>query len=467
MSEKPLYINNHNYRLIEQDNEQLLFHVPSTSLFEVNNEEASFLRSLEFFTQESLDHASDEMITSLEKLNITGEEEKFEYTQVKNFPATTLILNIVTGCNLSCTYCYKADLTTLKNSGIMDLETAKQAIYQLYDGAMGQDLFTITYFGGEPLSNIDLIKDITKFAIEFFKSKNAKVEFSTTTNGTLLTENIINFLQEHQFGVTLSIDGPKAIHDKTRLTNKGAGSYETVKQKAQLLLKNYKGKPIGARVTLTAGVTDIETIWEHLFNELKFSEVGFAPATASDNAIFNLSEQELFKVFEGFKKLGEDYIKSAIDGKYNGFSNIHRLIGDIHAGRKKKLPCGAGVGLLSVDYEGNFDLCHRFTGADFPSFGDVKTGLDKPRLSNFIEKRLNNPDPACTQCHIRHLCAGGCYHESFMKYNDPSHAVLHYCDIMRDWIDFGLLAYAKIRNKNPEFFDKYFNTNQGDTNGLI
>ena len=165
--------------------------------------------------------------------------------------------------------------------------------------------------------------------------------------------------------------------------------------------------------------------------------------------------------------MGEKYIDSALKGEFNGFSNIHRLLGDIHAGRKKKLPCGAGVGLLSVSYEGNFDLCHRFTGSDFPNFGNVKTGLDKPKLSNFIEKRLNTNDGNCSTCHIRNLCAGGCYHESYIRYNDPSKAVLHYCDIMRDWIDFGLYAYAKIRNNNPEFFSLYFKEEKGDVNGLI
>ncbi len=100
-------------------------------------------------------------------------------------------------------------------------------------------------------------------------------------------------------------------------------------------------------------------------------------------------------------------------------------------------------------------------------FGDVKTGLDKPKLSNFIEKRLNTNDGDCSTCHIRNLCAGGCYHESYIRYNDPTKAVLHYCDIMRDWIDFSLLSYSKIRNGNPEFFDKYFKEEKGDTNGLI
>lgn len=466
MSNNELKINKQNYRIVRNDNENLLFHVPTTSLFEIDETNEKLISRLDNTEVRITDFTSEELI-ELEKLNVIGNIEKQDYIEVKNFPATTLILNVASGCNLSCTYCYKADLTTLKNSGNMTFETAISAINHLWEGAPNQKVYNVTFFGGEPLSNFSLIKDVTKYAVKFFKEKNALVDFTMTTNATLLTKEIIEFLKTYKFGITISMDGPKTIHNKTRLTNAGTGSYDAVRKKVELLLSMYNDRPIGARVTLTRGVTQIEEIWDHLYNELKFTEVGFAPATASDNAIFNLSEHELIKVFEGFKLMGEKYIDSALKSEFNGFSNLHRLLGDIHAGRKKKLPCGAGVGLLSVSYEGSFDLCHRFTGSDFMNFGNVKTGLDKPKLSNFIEKRLNKNDGDCSTCHIRNLCAGGCYHESYIRYNDPSKAVLHYCDIMRDWIDFGLYAYSKIRKGNPEFFDLYFKEEKGDVNGLI
>ncbi len=466
MSNNELKVNRQNFRVIKKDDENLLFHVPSSSLFEISEENKSLIQRLSNKEVDKNDFSNEE-IEELKKLEIIGNLESNKYIEVKNFPATTLILNIASGCNLSCTYCYKADLETLSNSGNMTFETASKSIEHLYDGAPNQKVYNITFFGGEPLSNFSLIKEVTLYAVKFFEEKNAVVDFSMTTNATLLTKEIIEFFKEYRFGITISMDGPKYIHNKTRLTNSGTGSYDSVRKKAELLLSNYKDRPIGARVTLTKGVTQIEEIWNHLFNELKFNEVGFAPATASDNALFNLSETELLEVFKGFKFMGEKYIDSALKGEFNGFSNIHRLLGDIHAGRKKKLPCGAGVGLLSVSYDGNFDLCHRFTGSDFMNFGNVKVGLDKPKLSNFIEKRLNKNDGDCSTCHIRNLCAGGCYHESYIRYNDPTKAVLHYCDIMRDWIDFGLYAYAKIRNNNPEFFDLYFKQEKGDVNGLI
>lgn len=454
-----LHINKHNYRLIE--NQNLLFHVPSTALFELDKEWMDLIKNLEANNHLRL---NDETFNYLKKLKIIGKDSKTKSDiHIEKFPATTLILNITSGCNLSCTYCYKEDLSNLKNSGNMDFQTAKKSIHQLYENSPDQPLYTITYFGGEPLSNISLIEDITKYATYFFDSKNTKVDFNLTTNATLLNEKIINFFKKYKFGITISIDGPKAIHDKTRRTVSGNGTYEIVKKKALMLLENYNERPIGARVTLTAGVTDVRGIYEHLIYDLKFKEVGFSPATASDNAIFNLSEKELKKVFDGFKELGKDYAKNAILNHFNGFSNLHRLIGNIHEGRKKSLPCGAGVGLLSVNYKGEFDLCHRFTGSNLKPFGNIELGLDKKRLSNFIEKRLNNHDEECQKCHIRNLCAGGCYHESYVRYDDAMHANLHYCEIMKEWVDFALGIYAKIMQENPNFLNKYFkNKKQGE-----
>jgi uncharacterized protein len=222
-----------------------------------------------------------------------------------------------------------------------------------------------------------------------------------------------------------------------------------------MLLSRYRARPVGARVTLTHGITDIDTIWDHLFNTLGFHEVGFAPVTAGDVDTFNLDGDELKAVFDNMKKLGEKYLASALRNESIGFSNLHQLLTDIHEGTKKALPCGAGVGLVAVDHAGGINLCHRFTGSDLPLFGDVKQGLDKPGLSQFLNQRIERNDAGCNTCRIRNLCAGGCYHESYAHYGDPVTPTWHYCDLMRDWVDFGLSVYTRILDHNPAFFDQF------------
>lgn len=445
-----------NYHVLNVDSKEFLFHIPTSSVFELSPESSKLLKQIE--NNEEIFKYDEEIVEEFKELNILGGKffAKAEDTKIEKFPAKALILNVTSGCNLSCTYCYKADLTSLKNGGQMTLEIAKSAIDMFFKESPHLEEYSITFFGGEPISNLPLIKEIISYANEFFGNKGLKIGYSMTTNATLLTEEIMHYLHDSRVDLTVSIDGPEALHNKTRVYENGKGSYEKVAKNVAKLLSVYKNRTVGARVTLTKGVTDIKAIWDHLRYDLNFKEVGFAPVTSGDSDFFNLSDNDLVKVFSGFRELGEDYINEAIKGNFNGFSNLHRTVIDIHEGRKKKLPCGAGVGLLSVSYKGDIDLCHRFTGSDYPSFGNIEKGLDKLALGSFLEKRANEKDSSCQTCRIRNLCAGGCYHESYIKYGTPEKSVLHYCDDMRSWIDFAVEAYIRIQAGNPEFFTKYF-----------
>ena len=337
----------------------------------------------------------------------------------------------------------------------MSFETAKDSIRMLLENAPNESSFNLVFFGGEPLGNLPLIQQVVEYAEDYFRQLGKAVDFTMTTNGTLLNEKTISFLHKHRFGLSVSMDGPQAIHDKNRLTVGGQGTYEVVARNVRLLLENFRSRPIGARVTLTRGNTDILGIWDHLFNDLGFAEVGFAPVTSGEIAEFNLTEQELVRVFENMKQLGEKYLAAALQNRNIGFSNMHQLLTDIHQGTKKALPCGAGVAMLAVDHAGDLTLCHRFTGSEEMSFGSVYQGIEQEKLSNFLSKRLDRSNSGCQSCRIRNLCSGGCYHESYARHDDATMPTYHYCDLLRDWVDFGIKIYAQILEKNPDFFDLY------------
>ena len=196
-------------------------------------------------------------------------------------------------------------------------------------------------------------------------------------------------------------------------------------------------------------------IHDHLINEIGFYEVGFAPVTSADNAAFNLTDTELQAVFDEMKALGRAYEAAAIRGENTGFSNLHQLMTDLHEGTRKALPCGAGVGMLAVDNAGALNLCHRFTGSDLPTYGDIDTGIDKRRLGAFLAEAADRDGRGCATCRVRNLCAGGCYHESYARFDNPLQPVYHYCEIMRDWIDFGIGVYTRIAAANPDFFQRH------------
>jgi uncharacterized protein len=463
---------------VDVDGERLLFHVPTTSLFGLDAVTAELLDLFrekrgvsEHDVRQRFEGRADaddvvDALGELLDLGIVGDGSSTwrerAPVQVRATPLSTIVLNVNTGCNLSCTYCYKEDLATPAEGQRMTLDTAAAAFELLLREAAERPRVNVVFFGGEPLTNMPLIRDVVAYARRRAAAEGKAVDFSLTTNATLLTEETIDYLDEQRFGLTVSMDGPKALHDRNRRTVGGAGTYEVVARNVRTLLGRYRSRPVGARVTLTRGVTDVVLIHRHLRDEIGFFEVGFSPVTSGGSTSFRLSDEDLAEVFRGMKELGEQYERAALAGENIGFANMHQLLTDLHEGRAKSLPCGAGVGMLAVDREGGLNLCHRFTGSTLARFGDVDHGVDRERLGAFLDAAQDRSGRPCETCRIRNLCSGGCYHESYARYGDPHAPVAHYCELLRDWIDFGIRAYRRIAKGNPGFFERHLESRRRD-----
>lgn len=461
----------HNVHDVQVGGQRMLFHIPTTGLFEMDEVSGAvfdLFKTHDRVTPDILrgsleDRFGPEELTgvvqSFLKLDIVRDPRKpgaaTEPIKVENFPLSTMVLNVTTGCNLSCTYCYKEDLATPAKGRKMGFQTAVDSFELLLRQAKDRTRVNLVFFGGEPLSNLPLIREVVTYAERRGREAGKIVDFSLTTNATLLSEEIVDWLDAHRFGLTVSMDGPKALHDTHRKTVGGKGTYDVVVSKARMLLARYRSRPVGVRVTLTRGVTDVLAIHEHLKNDIGFFEVGFSPATSGDISAFNLTEDELAKVFADMKSLGQLYVEAALRDENIGFANMHQLMTDLSDGTKKSVPCGAGIGMLAVDGDGDLHLCHRFTGSKLPTFGNVETGIDGKSLGAFIEEAQDKSARACGTCRIRNLCAGGCYHESYARYEDPHSPVYHYCELMRDWVDFGITAYTRIITGNPGFLKRH------------
>lgn len=467
-----IQLNEQNTHVTEVNGKQFLFHVPTTSIFQmdsVSNEIIATLknqagRSFERhqilgrlghkYSLQEITGAVDELM-ALDILRDRDVKIKEGGHSFGDYPLSSIVLNLNTGCNLSCTYCYKEDLVSAAKGDKMTLDTARKSIDLLIKESKTRHRINVIFFGGEPLTRFDLIKEIVGYSLQRGREAGKVFDFSLTTNGTMLTESMIDYFNEQRFGISVSIDGPKAIHDKNRITVSGQGTYDVVRKKVDMLLGRYTARPVGARVTLTRGVTDVIGIHRHLKEEVGFYEVGFAPATSGDLSQFNLKEDELVQVFDGMKTLGRAYLDAALSGRNNGFSNMHQLMTDLYQGTKKSLPCGAGLGLLSVDTKGGLNLCHRFTGSEVKTWGDVDNGIDHGHRVEFLEAAADLSGKPCETCRIRHLCGGGCYHESYIKQGDLLSPVYHYCELMKDWIDFGVGTFTRIMDEAPEFFPQH------------
>jgi uncharacterized protein len=376
-----------------------------------------------------------------------------------DFPLQTLVLNLTNQCNLACAYCYEygADkvATPEGKPKFMDFETSRAAIDMLFAESAGRRSMHITFFGGETLMNFPLLERVVEYANAQAAALERTVDFSLTTNATLLTPAIIEFLSVNRIGVTVSMDGPPELHDALRVFANGRGSYDIIAPKVRELLAKHRTRPIAARVTLTSGVTDVGRIYRHLKHELGFHEVGFAPVTTSPDRLYAIGERGMGDVFGQFRELAEEYLEFALRGELHGFSNVSDTVAELYQGVNKSHPCGAGLGLMGVGPSGDIAPCHRFVDSDTHALGNVATGIDRGKQRVFLDRGHIDRKHDCHTCFARPLCAGGCHHEAYVRYGDTGHPNLHYCDWIREWTDLCLRIYGTIYAQNPEFLQNF------------
>jgi uncharacterized protein len=375
------------------------------------------------------------------------------------FPLSTMVLNVTNQCNLACTYCYEygedkiVDTEHGKQSKFMTEETARQSVEFLL--AESSRIAHLTFFGGETLLNFPVLKATIAYARRRAAELEKEIDFSLTTNATLLKPEIIEFLAENHVGVTISIDGPRDLQNKFRVFHNGAGSYDLVAPKIKELLKRHRSRPIGARVTLTSETIDVTRIYRHLTEEMGFWEVGFAPVTTSPNQQYAIGERGFDRMLDQFRALAHEFRDAVVVNRHHGFSNVKDTLEEIHKGVSKAYPCGAGLGLLGVSTDGDVALCHRFAGSDAHKLGTVRDGIDRAAQAAFLEQHHIADKTDCSRCWARPLCSGGCYHEAHVRYGTTRRPNLHYCEWIRGWTDTCLQVYGELSERNPAFLARF------------
>lgn len=376
-----------------------------------------------------------------------------------DFPLQALVLNITNQCNLACTYCYEfgADkiATPQGKPKYMTIETAMASVDFLLAQSVGRQAVHITFFGGETLMNFKLLRQVVGYSREQAAMQGRGIGFSLTTNATLLTDEIIDFLADNEIGVTVSVDGPADLQDKRRVDKKGRGTYAVIEPRLRKLIDRHRTRAITARVTLTDGVTDVVRIYRHLKDDIGFHEVGFAPVTNSGEQDYAIDDAGMDGVLGQFQLLADEWLEYALRGQMHGFSNVSETIGELIQGVNKSHPCGAGLGLLGVSPSGDLSPCHRFTDADTHTLGHVSSGVDSDKRADFLARGHVSAKYECQTCWARPLCAGGCHHEAFVRYGDTGHANLHYCDWIRQWTDTCLRIYGAVSALNPRFLERF------------
>jgi uncharacterized protein len=434
-------------------------YLPAGAIFEIDDEASTVLARLQA-GDTALE--SSELIEELRaaRIIVAGEQAADPPQNAPFvFPLQTLVLNLTNQCNLSCQYCYEFGedrvATPEGKPKFMDFETARASVDFLLEQSAGRRKIHITFFGGETLMNFPLLEQVVGYANERAAAEGRVLDYSLTTNATLLTPEIIEFLSANRIGVTVSMDGPKEMHDQLRVFANGRGSYDIVEPRVRALIQGHRTRPITARVTLTAGITDVLKIYRHLRHDLGFHEVGFAPVTTSPNRLYAIGDRGMDGVLGQFQELAEEYLAYALRGELHGFSNVSDTLAELCQGVNKSHPCGAGLGLVGVGPSGDIAPCHRFVDSDTHALGHVSTGIDREKQSDFLRRGHIDSKYDCHTCWARPLCAGGCHHEAYVRYGDTGHPNLHYCDWIRQWTDTCLQIYGALSVKNPGFLENF------------
>ena len=322
-------------------------------------------------------------------------------------PIKAMCLHIVHDCNLRCEYCFAAKGDFGQGRKLMSLETGKRAIDFLLENSGTRHNLELDFFGGEPLMNFDVVKQVVAYARSKEEAYNKKFRFTITTNGLLLDEDKIDFINREMSNVVLSIDGRKEINDQLRVTPGGKGSYDVIVPKYKALVDKRGDKDYYVRGTFTRLNPDFTEDVLHLYN-LGFDQISIEPVVSDPNLPYALTEKDLPAVFAEYERLA----KAIIDLKKKGSKiNFFHFMLDLDQGPcaiKRLRGCGCGNEYVAVTPEGDIYPCHQFVGMEGWKMGSLYgQPVDQKMKAAFAGTNVYSKEE-CRKCWARFYCSGGC-----------------------------------------------------------
>ena len=323
-----------------------------------------------------------------------------------------LCLHIAHTCNLNCEYCFASQGKYHGDRALMSLEVGKRAIDFLVENSGTRTNLEVDFFGGEPLMNWDVVKDIVKYARSIEKEKNKNFRFTLTTNGVLVDDDVIEFANKEMHNVVLSLDGRKEVHDHLRKTINGKGSYDTIVPKFQEFVKRRGDKGYYIRGTFTHNNVDFTNDIFHMA-DLGFTELSMEPVVCAPEDPYALTYDDLPVLFEQYEILAKEMLKREKEGKPITF--YHYMI-DLTSGPciyKRISGCGSGTEYMAVTPWGELFPCHQFVGDPKYSLGNIYEGVTNKEAQDEFKLCNAYAKPECKDCWAKLYCSGGCAANSY------------------------------------------------------
>lgn len=349
------------------------------------------------------------------KVLFTTDQEGQNYQVTANPIVKALCLHISHDCNLNCTYCFAGAGHFGGQRQHMSLEVGKKAIDFLLTASGPRKNCEIDFFGGEPLLNFPVVKQLVTYGTEKATQIGKKIKFTLTTNGLLLNEEVEQFLNEHEISVVLSIDGRQEVNDRMRPTTGGHGTYEHIMKNFQRFCASRNHHNYYLRGTFTRYNLDFSRDVLHLA-DAGFPLLSVEPVVAPATEAYAFQKEDLPMIMNEYDQLTRAFYQR--QGTAEEFEFFHFNL-DLNRGPclpKRLSGCGAGHEYLAVTPEGQLYPCHQFVGKEEFCLGTLDQGIEKPQLAKEFQQAHVYNKQECSQCWARFYCSGGChannYHEN-------------------------------------------------------
>lgn len=374
------------------------------------------------------------------------EQLAYDYKNNSNV-IKALCLHIAHTCNLNCSYCFASQGKYHGDRALMTFEVGKQAFDFLIANSGTRKNLEVDFFGGEPLMNFEVVKQLVAYARSIEKEKGKNFRFTLTTNGVLLDDDVTDFLNREMNNVVLSLDGRKEVHDHFRRDYAGNGSYDRIVPNFQRFVEKRGGKGYYVRGTYTHENTDFTNDILHMA-DLGFRELSMEPVVCPPGDPYALTEDDLPVLMEQYEKLSLEMLRREKKGE--GFTFYHYML-DLKNGPciyKRITGCGSGTEYMAVTPWGELFPCHQFVGDPKYSLGNIWDGVTNKAVQDEFRHCNAYARKECKDCWARLYCSGGCAANAYHATGSISGVYEYGCELFKKRIECAvMMQVARAEDK--------------------